>query len=220
MTAFELWIRYLAVWPGMEWCGDAERADSLLALSFGGDAWSHGRAHEIGQLHQRCGGDDAETLDALRLWHINVGRPNLELAAEVRAQLNARSVPAWLQWEVALALPRDWYVANAARITVVFPRPVQGRYLSTLGLFRQSRRPMARMGVGRPMVVAHQRMIVRAVWLAQRFDWQPIFTGDPVWKFDPESAQKWTARGLWWVPREMAARAVCLLPEPLLRRVQ
>lgn len=200
-----LWIRYFCVWPGLPPCGSPTDADCILVQAFGRNDYTDAELHTIAGLRQQYQ-TDTKTVGALRDRSFDPGKPNDELAKETETIMDQnRHLIAFVQWEVAVAFDWYWYLRNSSRIVCLWP-PATG-YFSTVEVVNESKRKMDRLGLSRPIELAHKRQIVRAFLIVRKvFGQAPIIIRQETYSFDPHSVQPWTRSWLPWLFRETLVR--------------
>ena len=202
MTNFELWLRYWMIWPGLYRLGYEHEADVVLGLAFGRGQLPDSRLSEISDILDECDGDDILAIHAI-LKQARPGEPNCLIADEVRCAVTQLDLHALVQWEIALGFSFPWLIENADRVTILWPSRSHGTEFNTRDVLTEA---MALHKFARPLIVAHQRMIVPAVLMARRMGLYPVVRPHQVREFNPVSAQPHTTNGLHWLTREAPER--------------
>ncbi len=213
-----IWTRYFLVWPGLSKNPPQDRIskkpDVLLAQAFGRNTLGDADLWWLGNLAKKESGAVA---DEVRDMKFDPGQPNRELAVLLTNILIANPrLAAIIQWEIAMALDKEWYERNQDRIIWLWP-PDGAKRFSTRDVLLDSFKIMKEKGWKRPIVLAHKRQIVRAYLIARRLAWKTsqIETAfaypSEVSSFDKGSKQWQTASSTNWVIYEALCRAIHLL---------
>lgn len=205
MNELALWLRYLAVWPGLPRGGDPCHADSIIVQAFGRNTYLDASLGIVTDLYEECEEIDALTIVRLRERGFNPGGPNRLLAQRCQEAVDRFSVPAIVQWEIAAAFDPLWYKRHEQDISCLWPP--REAYFPTTRVTEDALTVMREYGWDLPILLTHRRQIARAyLILRKQLGHNPVVFPDMPNAFDHRSIQFWTRSPLHWFPREALGR--------------
>lgn len=220
-----LWLRYWLPFLGCRSYAAHMQLRHLIVLAFGRNTIEektaelaaigvHGRAaHPHEDEYER----NRRVLKELRFGtkevpSVNPGSVNRALALALeRTVARHPDVVTWVQWEVALALDDEWIRNRGDRMKIIWPNPIEGRYISADDILHTCHRLIEGFYSSDDLLhtglLAHQHMITRCMiqW-HMRTGSLPIIPPHNIDLYDSRSVQRWTKSAWAWWPREMIGR--------------
>lgn len=119
-------------------------------------------------------------------------------------------VPLVLQWEIALAVRQRHNLILDSEKTV-FKHVVDGKYLDTYEVVRQSREICKKLGIETVGILAHPDHVWRVALTAQKIGFNVVILDTKGVPYNEESNQPWTRSRKNFLPRELIVRLLYLL---------
>ena len=215
MDWVKAWFWYwLFFWPGCPTLGRIKDADCIYVQAFGRTTYADQALPRLKWLVRESNWTDLDKFADLQRRDFQPGSSNLDLAFVVWQLVYRHHLPVLMQWEVAYSLwvsyPR-WYVERGDQLIALWPAGQAG-YFSTREVKRLSRDLARAHGWSRPLEVANNWMIARAVLMVAKLEGRlPIVINSDVAETDWTSIQFWTKAWWLWIPREFVSRIVHVL---------
>lgn len=189
--------------------GDLAETDTIIAQSWGRPEIPDAKLGTfINYCLEKADGDSFNAILLLAEKKVKPGTTNLAMAKIVKQLADTgRQRHLILQWEIALGLylmDKCWFNRNFYHIHVLWPR---GKYYGAVHVIEDALQIMKKFDLKRPLLLAHQVMIRRAVGIAWKQGISVVVKPFTI-PHDPASwpIQKWTAYPILSHLRDFLAR--------------
>lgn len=202
----KMFLRYCVPWKSAPASIDLREGDVIFVQAFGRNTFSESSVFAVGVMSGEIS-DDERTLEWLESHNFDPGIPNKKLAQRTRELMEKYEIPAIVQWEVAAAFEKRWYLQNKKRIICIWPPEERNAYFDTTKVKMRSLEYAKEYGWESPIEVAHAMQITRAALIIEKLSGKfPLIPNSLPDDFDKKSVQWWT-RNIWvWLARESLGR--------------
>ncbi len=201
MNLFE----YLKVSEGLVDSGGHQEADCIICLAFGRNDIEDNDLGLLGFMAERL--DDPKMIEIINNSFFDPGLPNIKLAERVQELMLKHSFPALLQWEVAVALDRDFYENHKDQVFIIWPPKACKKGFNSKEVLEKAIEIMDLKDFNIPILLAHKLHIKRVVALWEAMvEEKPVVVNSFVELFDEGSVQDRTRDRKTWRRKEFLVR--------------